>query len=116
MKGEEGVPVRAIAEAIGRGLRVPVVAMSSAEVAGHFGWLAFFAGMDAPASSVLPQQRPGWRPTHEPGLIDDLDHMRYSGDQARGTITCEPRRAAVIDPQAGRAVTRDAAARSWSPP
>jgi hypothetical protein len=112
MKGEAGVPVRAITEAIGRGLKIPVVAMSSEEVAGHFGRLASFEGMDAPAYSVLLQQRPGWRPTQEPGLMGDLDHMRYFGDQARATIACEPRRAAVIEPQAGRAVTRDAGARS----
>ena len=37
---EEGVPVREIAEAIGRGLKIPVVAMSPEEAAGHFGWLA----------------------------------------------------------------------------
>jgi hypothetical protein len=67
------VPVRAIAEAIGRGLKVPVVAMSPEEAAGHFGWHASFAGMDAPASSLLPQQRPGWRPTQKPEPIDDLD-------------------------------------------
>jgi hypothetical protein len=52
---EECVPVRAIAEAIGLGLKVPVVAMPPAEAAGHFGRLASFAGMDAPASGVLPQ-------------------------------------------------------------
>ena len=74
------MPVRAIAEAVGRGLKVPVVAMSPEEAAGHFGWLAFFAGMDASASSVLTQQRLGWRPTQKPGLIDDLDHMRYFED------------------------------------
>jgi nucleoside-diphosphate-sugar epimerase len=77
---EEGVPVREIAEAIGRGLKIPVVAISPEEAAGHFGWLAFFAAMDAPASSVLTQQRLGWRPTQKPGLIDDLDHMRYVED------------------------------------
>jgi hypothetical protein len=74
------VAVRAIAEAIGRGLKVPVVAMSPEEAAGHFGWLALFAGMDAPASSVLTQRRLGWRPTQEPGLIDDLDQVRDFGD------------------------------------
>ena len=47
---EEGVPLRDIAEAIGRGLKVPVVSMSPEEAAGHFGWLGFFAGMDMPAS------------------------------------------------------------------
>ena len=74
---EEGVPLRAIAEAIGRGLKIPVVAKSPEEAAGHFGWLAFFAGMDAPASSALTQQRLGWHPTEQPGLIADLDEMRY---------------------------------------
>jgi hypothetical protein len=40
--------LREIAEAIGRSLKIPVVAKSPEEAAGHFGWLAFFAGMDAP--------------------------------------------------------------------
>ena len=71
---EEGVRIRDIAEAIGRGLKVPVVALTPEEAPGHFGWLGFFAGMDAPASSVLTQQRLGWRPSLEPGLIEDLDH------------------------------------------
>jgi nucleoside-diphosphate-sugar epimerase len=74
---EEGVPVREIAEAIGRGLKVPVVAMSREEAAGHFGWLGLFVGIDCPASSALTQERLGWRLTAQPGLIEDLDHMRY---------------------------------------
>ena len=71
---EEGVPLREIADAIGRGLKVPVVAMSPEEAAGHFGFLGFFVGADCPASSALTQERLGWRPTTQPGLIDDLDH------------------------------------------
>jgi nucleoside-diphosphate-sugar epimerase len=74
---EEGVPLREIAEAIGRGLKVPVVAKSPEEAAEHFGWLGHFVGMDCPASSALTQQRLGWRPTAQPGMISDLDHMRY---------------------------------------
>jgi nucleoside-diphosphate-sugar epimerase len=74
---EEGVPVREIAEAIGRGLKVPVVAMSREEAANHFGWLGLFVGIDCPASSALTQERLGWRLTAQPGLIEDLDHMRY---------------------------------------
>jgi nucleoside-diphosphate-sugar epimerase len=70
---EEGVPVRDIAEAIGRGLKIPVVSLSPEEAAGHFGWLGYFAGMDALASSALTQQRLGWRPTQQPGMIADLD-------------------------------------------
>jgi len=74
--GEEGVPVGDIAAAIGRGLKVPVVAQSPEEAAGHFGWLAVFVGRDAPASSALTQERLGWRLTGQPGMIDDLDHAR----------------------------------------
>jgi nucleoside-diphosphate-sugar epimerase len=71
---EEGVTVRKIAEAIGRGLKVPVVSMSSEEAAQHFGFLGFFVGVDCPASSALTQERLGWRPTTQPGLIEDLHH------------------------------------------
>src|SRR5277367_4364797 len=60
---EEGVALREIAEAIGRGLKVPVVSKSPEEAAEHFGWLGLFVGMDCPASSVLTQERLGWRPT-----------------------------------------------------
>ncbi len=70
---EEGVPVREIAEAIGRGLRIPVVALSPEEAARHFGWLEPLVGMDAPASSALTRQRLGWRPTEKPGFIADLE-------------------------------------------
>ena len=70
---EEGVTAREIAEAIGRGLKIPVVGMSPEEAAAHFGWLGVFAGMDMPASSKLTQQRLGWRPAQKAGLIADLD-------------------------------------------
>jgi len=73
---EEGVPLGEIAAAIGRGLKLPVVSMSAEKAGEHFGWLAAFAGFDIPASSALTQKRLGWRPTG-PGLISDLDHMRY---------------------------------------
>ncbi len=73
---EEGVPVRQIAEVIGRGLKVPVVSMSQEEAGAHFGWLAMFAGLDFPASSAQTQQRLGWHP-NGPGLIADLEQMRY---------------------------------------
>lgn len=69
---EEGVPLREIAEAIGQGLKIPVVALSNEESASHFGWLGFPVSMDAPASSSLTQQRLGWHPTEKPGFIADL--------------------------------------------
>jgi nucleoside-diphosphate-sugar epimerase len=74
--GEEGVPLRDIAEVIGRGLKVPVISKSSQEAADHFGFLGHFVGTDGPASSAQTQERLGWRPTG-PGLIDDLKSMRY---------------------------------------
>jgi nucleoside-diphosphate-sugar epimerase len=74
---EEGVTAREIAEAVGRGLKIPVVSKSTEEAAGHFGWLALFAGMDIPASSALTQQRLGWHPTDQPGMVADLEQMDY---------------------------------------
>jgi nucleoside-diphosphate-sugar epimerase len=74
--GEEGVRMRDVAEAIGRGLKVPVKSISPQEAPAHFGWLGLFAGLDMPASSKLTQERLGWHPTG-PGLISDLEHMRY---------------------------------------
>jgi len=73
---EEGVPTRDIAEAIGRGLNVPVVSKSSEEAADHFGWIARFFGIDGPASSAQTQGRLGWRPV-QPGLITDLSAEHY---------------------------------------
>jgi len=72
--GEEGVSLRNIAEAIGRGLKIPVVSVAPQEAAAHFGWLAFLIGMDLPASSALTQQRLGWKPTQKTGMIEDLNH------------------------------------------
>ena len=77
---EEGVRLREIAEAIGRGLRVPVVSKSPEEAAGHFGPLGSFVGADGPASSALTRERLGWRPTQKSGMIADLDHMDWSGE------------------------------------
>jgi nucleoside-diphosphate-sugar epimerase len=73
---DEGEPTREIAAAIGRGLNVPVVSKSSEEAADHFGWLALFFAMDAPASSAQTQERLGWRPI-EAGLIADLNAEHY---------------------------------------
>jgi nucleoside-diphosphate-sugar epimerase len=73
---DEGVPIRAIAEVIGRHLDVPVVSIPAAEAAGHFTWLAGFLGADSPASSTLTRELLGWQPV-QPGLIDDLEKGHY---------------------------------------
>jgi nucleoside-diphosphate-sugar epimerase len=72
---EEGVPLRDIAEVVGRGLKIPVVSLSPDEAAAHFGWLGMFAGRDLPASSAQTRERLGWQPTG-PGLLADLEQMR----------------------------------------
>jgi nucleoside-diphosphate-sugar epimerase len=73
---DEGVPVRDIADVIGRRLNVPVVARSAEEAADHFGWLAHFLEIDCPASSGWTQKQLAWRP-RQPGLIPDIDRPRY---------------------------------------
>ncbi len=73
---DEGVPIRAIAEVIGRHLDLPVVAISPADAGEHFGWLAGFLAVDSPASSSLTRELVGWHQTHT-GLIDDLEKGHY---------------------------------------
>jgi len=75
--GEEGISMKTIAEALGRGLKVPVISIKPEEVEAHFGWLAMFAGHDMPSSSAITQQKLNWKPTG-PGLIADLDGMDYT--------------------------------------
>ena len=73
---DEGVPVRDIAEVIGRRLNLPVVSKSPDEAAEHFGWMAMFFGIDCPASSAKTRNVLGWSP-RQPGLISDLDQTHY---------------------------------------
>jgi nucleoside-diphosphate-sugar epimerase len=73
---DEGVPIRDIAEVIGRHLNLPVVSISPADAGEHFTWLADFLAADIPASSTLTRELLGWHPT-QPGLIDDLDKGHY---------------------------------------
>ncbi len=73
---EEGVPLRNIAEVIGKGLDVPVKSISAQEAPAHFGWLSMFAGFDCPASSAITRRRLGWNPTG-PRLLADLERMNY---------------------------------------
>jgi nucleoside-diphosphate-sugar epimerase len=75
--GEEGVPMRDIAETIGRRLKLPVKSIAPDETPAYFGWLAMFAGLDLPASSALTRSKLGWKPTG-PGLIADLERLQVA--------------------------------------
>ncbi len=74
--GDEGIPVRDLAKVIGKRLNLPTASKTPEEAPGHFGFLAMFLGLDAPASSALTRERLGWTPTHR-GLITDLEQGRY---------------------------------------
>ncbi len=73
---EEGVPIREVAEVIGRHLDIPVVSISPEDAAEHFTWLAGFLAADSPASGALTRELLDWHPT-QPGLIADLEQGHY---------------------------------------
>ncbi|GHD32373.1 SDR family oxidoreductase [Streptomyces galbus] len=75
---EEGVPVRAIAETVGRHLGVPVRSLPADQAEQHFGWLAPFLSVDGPASGALTRELLDWHP-EQPGLLADLDEGHYFG-------------------------------------
>ncbi|MGW5771177.1 SDR family oxidoreductase [Streptomyces longwoodensis] len=75
---EEGVPVRAIAETVGRHLDVPVRSLPADQAEQHFGWLAPFLSVDGPASSALTRELLDWH-LEQPGLLADLDEGHYFG-------------------------------------
>ncbi|TKK89225.1 SDR family oxidoreductase [Herbidospora galbida] len=70
---DEGVPFRDVAEAVGKGLDVPVASLSPEEAAVSYSWLAPMIAADSPASSALTREALSWEPTG-PGLLEDLVH------------------------------------------
>jgi len=74
---EEGVRLKDIAAAIGRGLNVPVTSISQEQAQEHFGFFGFFAGRDSSVSSARTREQLGWNPTG-PTLLTDLENMRFS--------------------------------------
>ena len=73
---DEGVPVRAIAEVIGRHLDLPVVAIAPSDAGEHFGWFGTIVALDNPASNTLTRESLLWHPV-QPGLLADLDQGHY---------------------------------------
>jgi nucleoside-diphosphate-sugar epimerase len=74
--GDEGVPVREIAEVFASHLGVPAVSVTPEQAGEYVGWLGGFWGLDSPASGELTRELLGWQPTR-PGLIADLDEGHY---------------------------------------
>ena len=74
---EEGVPFRAIAEAIARGLAVPTKSVSSEQANEAFGgFLGMITQLDNLTSSARTQELLGWKPAHA-DLIADISEGHY---------------------------------------
>lgn len=74
--GDEGVPIREIAEIIAARLGVPAVPVTQDRIGEYVGFLGGFWGFDGPASAQLTHDLVGWKP-ERPGLIDDLRQGHY---------------------------------------
>lgn len=76
--GDEGIPLRELAEAIGSRLDLPAVSVPLDElvIPGHFGFLANIVTQSYPASNLITRRTLGWEPA-QPGLLADLDNGHY---------------------------------------
>ncbi len=72
--GDEGIPVRTLAEALAARLSLPTESVSP-ERLGFFGTMQT---VDHLTSAVKTRQLLGWDPTH-PGLLDDIAAGHYDG-------------------------------------
>jgi len=68
---EPAISTKAIAEALGTVLGLPVTSIDPADAAGHFGVVGHFFGLTMTGSSDLTRDLLGWAPTG-PGLIEDI--------------------------------------------
>ncbi|MFD0854627.1 3-beta hydroxysteroid dehydrogenase, partial [Actinomadura adrarensis] len=72
---EEGIPLREIAETIGRHLNVPVVSIPPEKAADHFPGFPFIT-LDITMPNADTRRTLGWEPVH-PGLMADLENGHY---------------------------------------
>ena len=73
---DEGVPLRRIAEAIGRKLGVPAASITAERLGEQFGWFGGMVALDNHASSARTRQLLDWKPEHA-GLLADIDEGHY---------------------------------------
>ncbi|HTZ85554.1 MAG TPA: SDR family oxidoreductase [Solirubrobacteraceae bacterium] len=74
--GDEGVPIREVAEVFASRLDVPAVSVTPEQAGDYVGWLGGFWGLDSPASAQITHELLGWEPTRQ-GLIADLEEGHY---------------------------------------
>ena len=69
---EEGIPMKEIAEAIGRNLNIPVKSFDIEAAKEHFGFFVQSLTLDNPTSSAETKRILGWMPTRAT-LMEDID-------------------------------------------
>jgi nucleoside-diphosphate-sugar epimerase len=74
--GDEGVPIREVAEIFAAHLGVPAVSVTPEQAGEYVGFLGGFWGFDGPASARITRDLLGWEPAR-PGLIADLKDGHY---------------------------------------
>jgi nucleoside-diphosphate-sugar epimerase len=74
--GDEGIPMRQIAQSIGDHLGLPTASIPDGQLEAHFGFLAGLIALDNPTSTATTRRVLGWEPTH-PGLLADFDDGDY---------------------------------------
>jgi nucleoside-diphosphate-sugar epimerase len=79
--GDEGVTLKEIAEAIGRGTGLEARSVATEDIPGYFSFLAGFITLDDPTSNAITREVVGWEPRH-PGLIEDLAEGHYFAEAA----------------------------------
>lgn len=74
--GDTGIPMKNIAELIGKKLNLPVVSVSDEKIAQHFEWMSGFISIDSPATALETRQQLAWQAT-EVNLLQDLDENYF---------------------------------------
>jgi nucleoside-diphosphate-sugar epimerase len=74
--GDDGLPMREIAQSIGDHLGVPAASIPAGRLESHFGFLAALIGLDNPVTTLATRKILGWEPVH-PGLLADFDEADY---------------------------------------
>jgi nucleoside-diphosphate-sugar epimerase len=77
--GEEGIPSRDIAAAIGDFLGLPTVSVPVADIDAHFGWIGPFFSRDIVATNTKTRELLDWQPTG-PTLLNDIAAGAYALD------------------------------------
>ncbi|GHF12361.1 oxidoreductase [Streptomyces spiralis] len=74
---EEAITTKAIAEAIGRYLGIPVVSIDPEDAGAHFGFVGGFFARTMTASSEITRAALSWAPTG-PTLVEDIESGAYA--------------------------------------